>query len=73
MENGKTLKQLYRTGRRGQQVRLVGIAYPLTVSWFWLKRADGKRELRFVVSTYPYSGIYLVRLGQKRWAACWVL
>jgi hypothetical protein len=24
--------------------------------------------LRFVVSTYPYSGAYLVRLGRKRWA-----
>lgn len=41
---------------------------PLTVSWFWLKRAEGKRELRFVVSTHPYSGVYLVRLGRKRWA-----
>ncbi|MEL7495718.1 MAG: transposase, partial [Cyanobacteria bacterium J06554_11] len=27
-----------------------------------------KRELRFVASTYPYSGVYLVRLGRKRWA-----
>jgi len=39
----------------------------LTVSWFWLKRSEGKRELRFVVSTYPYSGVYLVRLGRQRW------
>jgi hypothetical protein len=44
------------------------MSYPLTVSWFWLKRAEGKRELRFVVSTYPYSGAYLVQLGRKRWA-----
>lgn len=44
------------------------IDYPLTLSWFWLKRADGKRELRFVISTHPYSGVYLVRLGRKRWA-----
>lgn len=35
---------------------------------FWLKRAEGKRELRFVVSTHPYSGTYLVRLGRRRWA-----
>ncbi|WP_073074119.1 transposase [Phormidesmis priestleyi] len=68
MENGKSLKQLYRTGRRGQQVRLVGMSTPLTVSWFWLKRSERKRELRFVVSTYPYSGVYLVRLGRQRWA-----
>ena len=62
------LKQLYRQGQRGQQVYILGISYPLTVSWFWLKRAEGKRELRFVVSTYPYSGVYLVRLGRRRWA-----
>jgi Transposase DDE domain len=68
MENGKPLKQLYRTGSRGQQVRLVGMSMPLTVSWFWLKRSEGNRELRFVVSTYPYSGVYLVRLGRQRWA-----
>jgi hypothetical protein len=59
---------LYRNGKRGQQVYLKGMSSPLTVSWFWLKRAEGKRELRFVVSTHPYSGVYLVRLGRKRWA-----
>lgn len=68
MLDGRTLKQLYRNGKRGQQVYLEGISYPLTVSWFWLKRAEGKRELRFVVSIHPYSGVYLVRLGRKRWA-----
>jgi len=68
LQDGRSLKQLYRNGKRGQQVILAGMSDPLTVSWFWLKRADGKRELRFVVSTYPYSGVYLVRLGRKRWA-----
>jgi hypothetical protein len=68
LQDGRALKQLYRNGKRGQQVYLEGISYPLTVSWFWLKRADHKRELRFVVSTHPYSGVYLVRLGRKRWA-----
>jgi hypothetical protein len=68
MHDGRTLKQLYRNGRRGQQVHLEGMSDPLSVSWFWLKRAEGKRELRFVVSTHPYSGAYLVRLGRKRWA-----
>jgi len=67
MDTGKPLKSLYRQSKRGQQVRLVGIEVPLTVSWFWLKRSEGKRELRFVVSTYPYSGTYLVRLGRQRW------
>ncbi len=68
LQDGRCLKDLYRHAKRGLQVYLKGIDYPLTVSWFWLKRAEGKRELRFVVSTYPYSGAYLVRLGCKRWA-----
>lgn len=68
LSDGRTLKQLYRKGQRGQQVQISGVDQPLTVSWFWLKRSEGKRELRFVVSTHPYSGPYLVRLGRKRWA-----
>jgi Transposase DDE domain len=68
LQDGRCLKDLYRQAKRGLQVVLEGIDYPLTVSWFWLKRAEGRRELRFVVSTYPYSGAYLVRLGRKRWA-----
>jgi hypothetical protein len=68
LQDGRNLKQLYRHTQRGAQIKLEGIDFPLTVSWFWLKQADGKRELRFVVSTYPYSGVYLVRLGRKRWA-----
>ena len=68
LQDGRTLKQVYRTGNRGQQVQIDGMDFPLTLSWFWLKRAEGKRELRFVVSTHPYSGVYLVRLGRKRWA-----
>jgi hypothetical protein len=68
LQDGRNLKHLYRHSRRGAQIKLEGIDFPLTVSWFWLKQADGKRELRFVVSTYPYSGVYLVCLGRKRWA-----
>lgn len=66
--DGRSVKQLYGHGKRGQQVYFDGLSFPLTVSWFWLKRADNKRELRFVVSTHPYSGVYLTRLGRKRWA-----
>ena len=56
------------TANGGSKFTRAGISYPLSVSWFWLKRAEGQRELRFVVSTYPYSGVYLVRLGRRRWA-----
>jgi hypothetical protein len=61
LTDGRSLKQLYRQAKRGVQVNLVDLPFPVTVSWFWLKRADAKRELRFVVSTAPYSGAYLVR------------
>jgi hypothetical protein len=68
LQDGRKLKDLPGKAKRGRQVYLKGIDYPLTLSWFWLKRADDKRELRFIASTYPYSGVYLVRLGRKRWA-----
>ena len=69
LQDGRQLKDLPRYAKRGLQVRrLKDIDYPLTVSWFWLKRADGKRELRFVTSSHPYADTYLVRLGRKRWA-----
>ncbi len=64
MDTGKPLKSLYRRGTREQQVRLVGMEMPLTVSWFWLKRSEGKRELRFVVPT-PYSGRANLRSRKK--------
>ena len=68
LQDGRKLKDLPGKAKRGLQVDLKNLDYPLTVSWFWLKRADNKRELRFVASTHPYSGVYLVRLGRKRWA-----
>ena len=73
LQDGRCLKDLHRHAKPGVQVYLKGIDHPLTVSWFWLKRAEGKRELRFVVSSYPYSGAYLVRLGRKRWATIGLL
>jgi hypothetical protein len=68
LTDGRALKQLYRQAKRGIQVNLVDLPFPVTVSWFWLKRSGGKRELRFVISTHPYSGTYLVRIGRARWA-----
>lgn len=67
LQDGRHLKDLPGHAKRGLQVHLKDIDYPLTITWFWLKRADNKRELRFVASTHPYSGVYLVRLGRKRW------
>lgn len=53
--------------RRGQQVYLWGLDFPVTISWYWLKKDDGTREKRFVVSTKPLSGVYITRLGKRRW------
>jgi Transposase DDE domain len=53
--------------RQGRQVVLEGLAFPVTLSWYWLKRDNGTREQRFVVSTQPLSGSYITRLGRRRW------
>jgi hypothetical protein len=68
LDDGRSLSDWYRQGKRGQQLHLKGIPFPLTVSWFWLKRQGSPPELRFVASTHPYSGAYLIQLGRKRWA-----
>ena len=68
LSDGRCVKALYRSTKRGTQVQVAGFAHRLTLSWFWLKRADGKRELRFVASSHPYSRAYLVHLGRRRWA-----
>ncbi len=46
--DGRCLKQLHK---RGQQVRLMGLKFSVSVSWYYLKRDNGKMEKRFVLST----------------------
>lgn len=48
--DGRVLKYLHQ---QGQQVRLIGLKFPITVSWYYLKRDNGKLEKRFVLSTRP--------------------
>ncbi|WP_198941045.1 hypothetical protein [Scytonema sp. HK-05] len=38
---------LGRLHKQGQQVRLVGLKFPVTVSWYYLKRDKGKRRIAF--------------------------
>ena len=52
--------------KRGQQVRLVGLKFPVSVSWYYLKR-DGKFEKRFVLSTKPLKGSTITWWGRRRW------
>lgn len=51
--DGRKLCDLYK---RGQQVRLVGLKFPVSVSWYYLKRDNGKLEKRFVLSTKQLKG-----------------
>jgi hypothetical protein len=63
--DGRSVSDLYK---RGQQVRLVGLKFPVCVSWCYLKR-DGKLEKRFVLSTKPLKGSTITWWGRRRAAA----
>lgn len=58
LEDGRWVAQLYK---RGQHVRLVGLKFPVSVSWYYLKREDGKREKRYVLSTKALKGSTITR------------
>jgi hypothetical protein len=62
--DGRVLRHLYK---QGQQVRLVGLKFPVTVSWYYLKRDNGKLEKRFVLSTRPIKSSTLKWWGKRRW------
>ena len=61
--DGRCLKHLHK---RGQQVHLVGLKFPVSVSWYYLKR-DGKLEKRFVLSTKPLKASTITWWGKRRW------
>jgi len=61
--DGRSVSDLYK---RGQQVRLVGLKFPVSISWCYLKR-DGKFEKRFVLSTKPLKGSTITWWGRRRW------
>ena len=62
--DGRILRHLHK---QGQQVRLVGLKFPVTVSWYYLKRDNGKLEKRFVLSTRPIKASTLKWWGKRRW------
>lgn len=61
--DGRVLRHLHR---QGQQVRLVGLKFPVTVSWYYLKRKD-RLEKRFVLSTRPLKASTIKWWGKRRW------
>ena len=64
LANGRVLRHLHK---QGQQVRLFGLKFPVTVSWYYLKRDNGKLEKRFVLSTRPIKASTLKWWGKRRW------
>jgi len=62
--DGRVLKHLHK---QGQQVRLVGLKFPVSISWYYLFRDNGKREKRFVLSTKPLKASTIKWWGKRRW------
>lgn len=58
--------RLDQAGSRGEQVFLKGLAMPVYVAAYWLKR-DGGGEKRFVLCTRALSPEHIVRWGKRRW------
>nr|WP_199341034.1 transposase [Nostoc spongiaeforme] len=64
LADGRLLRRLHQ---QGQQVYLFGLSFPVTVSWYYLKRNNGKLEKRFVLSTRPIKASTLKWWGKRRW------
>ncbi len=62
--DGRVLRHLHK---QGQQLRLVGLKFPVTVCWYYLKRDKGKLEKRFVLSTRPLKACTIKWWGKRRW------
>ena len=62
--DGRCLKQLHQ---RGQQARLMGLKFSVSVSWYYLKRDNGKMEKRFVLSTKQLKASTITWWGRRRW------
>ncbi len=60
----RVLRHLHK---QGQQVRLVGLNFPVTVCWYYLKRDKGRLEKRLVLSTRPLKASTIKWWGKRRW------
>ncbi len=60
-------RQVCDLAKKGQQVRLEGLSFPVTIAWLYLKR-NGKLEKRFVLSTRPLKGSTITWWGRRRWS-----
>jgi len=62
--DGRTLTQLHK---RGQQLRLLGLKFPVHLSWYYFKRSDGKLEKRYILSTKALKASTMNWWGRRRW------
>ncbi len=60
----RVLRHLHK---QGQQVRLVGLKFPVTVAWYYLKRENVRLEKRFFLSTRPLKASTIKWWGKRRW------
>jgi hypothetical protein len=52
---------------RGQQVQLVGLDFPVTLSWYYFKRDNGQLVKRYLISTKPLLASTISWWGKRRW------
>lgn len=64
LEDGRSLAQLHK---RGQQVRLSGLKFPVYLSWYYFKRENGKWEKRYVLCTKALKASTITWWGRRRW------
>lgn len=64
LTDGRLLKHLHK---QVQQVNLVGLKFVVTISWYYLKRNNGKLEKRFVLSTRTMKASTLKWWGKRKW------
>ena len=62
--NGTPVKLLHR---RGRQVQLIGLDFPVTLSWYYFKRENGQFLKRYVISTKPIKPSTISWWGKRRW------
>jgi hypothetical protein len=64
LSDGRSVRDLVK---KGQQVHLKGLDFPVTIAWLYLKR-NGCMEKRFVLSTRPLKGSTITWWGRRRWS-----
>jgi len=62
--DGRCVAQLHK---RGQQLRLQGLKFPVYVSWYYFKRDDGKYVKRFIISIKALKASTISWWGKRRW------